>query len=141
MRDILFRGRSIKFRGWYEGELINTTGKIPPYMPMILQVSENSDVEAFDVDPDTVGQYSGMKDKNGQRIFEGDIVRARIEGTSAYRGFEWPPMKVTFSRGAFGLVSARGDFAALSAFLHTVTFEIIGNIYETPEEVQHGEMD
>lgn len=131
MREIVFRGKIVLDGAWVCGDLTHTTvGK----MPMIRAHGENC-AQNYMVDPDTVGQYAGMKDKNGIRIFEGDIVRARIEGTSAYRGFEWPPMKVTFSRGAFGLVSARGDFAALSAFSHTVTFEIIGNIYDTPEEV------
>ena len=139
MRDILFRGRSIKFRGWYEGELINTTGKIPPYMPMILQVSENGDNEAFDVDPDTVGQYTGVKDKNGIRIFEGDIVRARIEGTSAHRGFEWPLQKCVFRDGAFGLASEVREtvynFTPLTGFSHVVMFEVVGNVYDMPGEV------
>lgn len=139
MRDILFRGRSIKFRGWYEGELINTTGKIPPYMPMILQVSENGDNEAFDVDPDTVGQYSGMKDKNGQRIFEGDIVRARIEGNAAHRGFEWPLQKCVFHEGAFGLAhevrETVWEVTPLRSYAPSVAFEIVGNIYDTPWEV------
>lgn len=132
MRDIVFRGKTIEGEAWICGDLRqyseNVMGIKPHNMPHTVKVI-----------PDTIGQYTGVKDKNGIQIFEGDIVRARIEGTSAYRGFEWPPMKVTFSRGAFGLVSARGDFAALSAFSHTVTFEIIGNIYETPEEMEGNE--
>lgn len=128
MRNIVFRGKTIEGEAWICGDLRQ-------YSENVMGIKRRNMPHTVKVIPDTVGQYTGMKDKDDRRIFEGDIVRARIEGTSAYRGFEWPPMKVTFSRGAFGLVSARGDFAALSAFSHTVTFEIIGNIYETPEEV------
>ena len=129
MRDIVFRGKTIEGEAWICGDLRQYSerrmGIKPRHMPHTTKVV-----------PDTVGQYTGMKDKNGVRIFEGDIVRARIEGTSAYRGFEWPARKVVFYDGAFGLMDERGGFSSFTGHSHIVIFEIVGNIYDTPEEVQ-----
>ena len=129
MREILFRGRTIKFREWYEGELINTTGKIPPYMPMIFQPSENSDGEVFDVDPDTVGQYTGLTDDDGRRIFEGDIV------SGLFRFGMKKNALVTFKDGAFGLEWYGGGIAHFDAFtsICNVKYHVLSNVYDNPE--------
>ena len=139
MREILFRGKSIKYKYWHEGELINTTGKIPPYMPMIIKTSENGNSEAFDVDPETVGQYTGVTDKNGKRIFEGDIIRAKIEGGN-HEGFTWQNMPVDFQQGAFCLNDRNGHvFCVLGAFAPSVSLEVIGNIHDNPELLKGGD--
>lgn len=91
MREILFRGRGIEPRYWYEGELINTKGFIPPYMPMILEPDEKSDGRAYDVDPCTVGQFTGLLDLNGKKVFEGDILKIAKRSDSG-GGYYHPPI-------------------------------------------------
>lgn len=143
MREILFRGRGIQFRYWHEGELINTAGKIPPYMPMILETDERGNSSAYDVDPDTVGQFTGLTDKNGTKIFEGDILKIakQSDGTGTYY---FPPLDYPVN------VVVKWDMCAWmwetlckdkryigfpEAWCHYVC-EVIGNIHDDSESLE-----
>lgn len=134
MREILFRGKRLDngewVEGWYQPEttIKHWDGRLETVGVTIDYKAEEGFLEDTLVDPSTVGQYTGLKDKNGKRIFEGDIVRC---GTGRI-------CKVTFfiSPGVsgFDLVQIGGFNAPpphnWSLFSDT---EVIGNITDNPE--------
>ena len=141
-REILFRGKGLDGE-WYYGYftfLHKTTfcckGDYEMYegndLPKIVYERmtdwglPNRHLEV-DVDINTVGQWTGMMDKKGKMIFEGDIVRKRV-----YDGVK--PCKVVFSNGCFNCGYGSGSSTAYHPYLlDDKNIEVIGNVYDNPE--------
>ena len=73
MREILFRGKSIEDNKWVYGDLIREKKSFGKICTRIYRTTNNG-WELIDVDSKTVGQYTDLNDKNGNKIFENDIV-------------------------------------------------------------------
>lgn len=130
MREILFRGKQINNSRWVEGDLLRLKF-YPNDSEHSLVFTESVEYPrskfsgAFEVVPETVGQYTGLKDKNGKRIFEGDILRGYNflhENRTVYQ--------VTFEDGCFYYCDEDGVTWHNS---HIENVELIGNIHDNPE--------
>ncbi|MCH5213067.1 MAG: hypothetical protein J1G06_08625 [Oscillospiraceae bacterium] len=134
MRDILFRGKRKDNGEWVEGYVVHQTDfygdKVDRYF--IIDGTETNDYDigpAYEVIPETVGQYTGLKDKNGTKIFEGDI----LSGLFLF-GMEVKAV-CAFRDGAFGALWQRGNIEVFNAFTSVcnVKWEILGNTHDNPE--------
>lgn len=120
MREIIFRGKRLDNGEWVYGSLFAGFKKcyICPEAIAMYNFDGALCLGGFiEVDPYTVGQYTGLTDKHGKKIFEGDILSLRTGR----------PHVVRFEDGAFILE----DSAIPMKF--AIKFEIIGNIYNNPE--------
>lgn len=123
MREILFRGKRTGNGEWVYGFYFRSIGNFIKELPSSVSTPTHL------VLPETVGQYTGLTDKNGKKIFEGDIVLGRFEF-----GMKVPSL-VVFRDGAFGLEwehAGKTVFTAFTGFCN-VTFEVIGNVFDNPE--------
>lgn len=138
-REIKFRGKRSKDDEWVYGGLVYRLPKHPEIIINEYITHQNGECEdnfVFyqDIYEDTVGQFTGLQDKNGKEIYEGDILmcigeRNDNKGRKYYR-------KVLFDNGAFGMTVPEYKF--ISALCNHVVngklnWEVIGNIYDNPE--------
>lgn len=131
MREILFRGKRKDNGKWIEGDLRQDKDLGGSYVSGWNYYTDcmGAEREPFEheVIPETVGQYTGLKDKNGRKIFEGDIVR--WYGTDIYEVV----FETRFGCGYFGIKMSHIETWNFCIITPANLMEIIGNIHDDPE--------
>lgn len=118
MREILFRGKRTDNGEWVYGDLTHSVYKIGD----TCVGKYGCEIGMHQVDPSTVGQYTGLTDKNGKRIFEGDVVEYREYGNLA----------VVWDDGAFQLMREDTFYDMLDRYTSGIS-TVVGNRWDNPE--------
>lgn len=122
MRDIKFRGRRLSDGQWVYGYYYHVG---TPY-PAIVYATKEGLCGEDTVTPDTVGQYTGLRDRNGKEIYEGDICSGGMLRCNGGYSTYTDKATVSFQDGIFKL----GSISLISFASQT---EVIGNVHENPE--------
>ena len=139
MREILFRGKN--FDGnWVEGGFVQGEGYGGEHECYIMRSVTSfifDDYSYDEVDPDTVSEYTGLRDKNGKRIFEGDIINYEDGDPSDYEYHDGTVMNVgeiIFCDGKFCFTNAVSvTMDDLLCDNNMLDCEVIGNKWDNPE--------
>ena len=132
MREIIFRGKRLDNGEWVEGNFVK--GCIDDFAYIVEFGNKDLCRNYVEVIPETVGQYTGLIDKNGKKIFEGDIF-SRLD--SAMDGIprivRWDEEHMEFK---CPLVKKHWAFGKSNCSLWLMKYEdieVIGNIHDNPE--------
>lgn len=121
MREIKFRGK----RAYNPDNLENNEFVYGNYSndpcPNITWNNKQNELDVSEVVKETIGQFTGLKDKNGVEIFEGDIVNSNYFKNAS----------VVFWRYGWYFNTGKDNHHSFNTASHS--FEIIGNIHENPE--------
>ena len=123
MREIKFRGFNTKRNQWLHGSHILNRGT---HFVAPDEFADGKTWEDYEVEEESIGQFTGLHDKNGKEIYEGDIVRYRPNNKT---------YQVVFKDGIFFGEGIDGDGAASHFF---PSCEIVGNVYNNPKLIEKG---
>lgn len=115
MREILFKGKTDK-GGWIQGDLLHNG---IDYDTAIVKLGSKFVTKVI---PETLGQYTGLTDKNGTKIFEGDIVDYKNE-----KG------EIVYEENVAMFYVSFDTWCTDFDHIYSYELEIIGNVYDNPE--------
>ena len=128
MREILFRGKRTINGDWVYGDFVHGNERKSLRDSIFVYDSETQSFNDYEINPSTLGQYTGLTDKNGKRIFEGDVVKTDkfSEPNKQYI------IKYDLQFGAF-IGQDRYNVYFVTFDGDSGDFEVIGNITDNPE--------
>ena len=153
-REILFRGKQKKNGEWVCGDLMHSEGRT--YCGIYAET-------LGEIRPETVGQFTGLTDRNGKKIFEGDIVKCRhrlysisfekledkkirrsygkeIEEASVggFNCLYWRNYAVSIYDGCVKIQNGSDSHYIRKNYIYNHAIEVIGNIHDNPELLEGG---
>ena len=140
IREVIFRGKRADNGEWIEGSLLGIDWCDKP---STYSIAPNTPVSVFySVIPETVGQFTGLTDKNGKRIFEGDILKSTIKiidyadvGFSISHYDEEDIGIVEWRKDGFMIAHKSGTWAR--SFYGSENY-VIGNMHDNPDILKGG---
>lgn len=129
MREIKFRGKRLDNGEWLYGSLVILNGRYFIF----------DDANRHEVDPTTVGEFTGLKDKNGKEIYEGDVIRSPLSEDKTR------PHRIFYHTGNAAFMGALVDRKELcylrldQDWIYKFGKEVISNIRDNPEFLKGGE--
>lgn len=126
-REILFRGK-VKLPNSYRGYNLSHQNGDWVYGLM----NSNGSIRGIFVDTNTIGQYTGLTDKNGTKIFENDILQVNYHGDEIGRVCIYHKYAMYLCDIIYGDV----DFDTLGMLNTNYQLEVIGNVYDNPELIE-----
>lgn len=141
MREIKFRGKRVDNGEWIEGSLFNVIWRKSSDGSRVCYIFPDNMLgwgdcwedfaeiaEEYEVDPSTVGQYVGLKNKDGREIYEGDILRLVTDFGEIFN------REVYYWDGRFGIhIEDETDILSIAYAVEANSAEIIGNIHDNPD--------
>lgn len=132
-RTIKFRGKSIYSEDWLYGSLVKIEKDRYAVIPPLNNIEIGKSIGMYEVYPETVGQFTGLFDKNGKEIYEGDILHTITFG---FEPEEYTAI-ILYDNCRFQLSNGRNLFyfgqSDLTKMDDTI---VIGNIYDNPELIK-----
>ena len=125
MREIKFRGKRLDNGEWIEGDLLRMLDHW-----FIFPNPAPEGIDKYAVDPATVGQFTGLKDKNGKEIYEGDVIRSPLSEDKTR------PHRIFYHTGNAAFMGALVDRKELcylrldQDWIYKFEKEVIGNIHD-----------
>lgn len=144
MREILFRGKRINNGEWVTGFYVHyddTKDNHKDDCDYIVGIHTGEHFPFFEVIPETVGQFTGLTDKNGKKIFEGDVVfcNSTYVNEMYYILFE----NLSFCYGELNNKYLTpiddAEFGLYVSGCKLIGYEVIGNIHDNPEILEGGD--
>lgn len=134
MREIKYRGKRLDNGEWIEGDLLRMNGHW-----FIFPDPAPEGIDKYAVDPATVGEFTGLKDKNGKEIYEGDVIRSPLSEDKTR------PHRIFYHTGNAAFMGALVDRKELcylrldQDWIYKFGKEVISNIHDNPEFLKGGE--
>lgn len=125
MRETKFRGKRLDNGEWIEGDLLRMLDHW-----FIFPDPAPEGIDKYAVDPATVGEYTGLKDKNGKEIYEGDVIRSPLSEDKTR------PHRIFYHTGNAAFMGALVDRKELcylrldQDWIYKFEKEVIGNIHD-----------
>lgn len=125
MREILFRGKRKDNGEWVEGFYCGGNERNTLHPAIFIYLPDKQSYDYQDIDINTLGQYTGLTDKNGKKVFEGDILKGLYSNGNA---------EVKMINGSWVGYAGKG-WTDIGYVVERV--EVIGNVHDNPELLQN----